>query len=507
MGMAKIKVVEELTIENLVKELIDAKGEQVILEVAEGNFLLHNEVNLRLLRFYAEEEEKEIIIVANDAELIGLARQVGIAAKENQEPLFLKEKLETESAYQKAEIEIAASPEINNENVEMGWIHWPGRLQLAIVFALFSLVLACWWVLQPRAVILVYPKEQTLNFSTVAQIGTAFNSQELPAGKIPAKILEKDNRIKVQTVATGSKVVGVTPAVGKLTLINSANQPVVLPKGSVVIGKAGVRFLTDRDVLVPKRHTKYQDGIAVGEEYGRAEVGITAEKKGTIGNQPAKSITTLSGKHQRFLKAINSAPTRNGTDKRVAVVTLNDVKKGEAEAKRQMQLAGNEEITELTGQDYLFLPELAKSEIIRVVNEPDIGAESDFVETALVYRTSILTPLTDDISKYLVLKFRESIPEGFQPATGQVALTAIKTSQMEDKRAQLRFDGKGLIRGELDAGKLKDLIKGKTKDEATDLLTQQNEVAHFKINLKHNAKRIPNHLFQIKAVFPAGGQK
>ena len=235
MGMAKIKFVEELTIENLVKELIDAKGEQVILEVAEGNFLLHNEVNLRLLRFYAEEEEKEIIIVANDAELIGLARQVGIAAKENQEPLFLKEKLETESAYQKAEIEIAASPEINNENVEMGWIHWPGRLQLAIVFALFSLVLACWWVLQPRAVILVYPKEQTLNFSTVAQIGTAFNSQELPAGKIPAKILEKDNRIKVQTVATGSKVVGVTPAVGKLTLINSANQPVVLPENGKIV--------------------------------------------------------------------------------------------------------------------------------------------------------------------------------------------------------------------------------------------------------------------------------
>ncbi|NLW48862.1 MAG: hypothetical protein GXY86_16230 [Firmicutes bacterium] len=507
MGMAKVKVVEELTIENLVGELIDAKGERVILEVAEGTFLLHNEVNLRLLKFYAEEEEKEIIIDTNDAELIGLAHQVGISTKANQEPLFFKDKHETETPYQRAKIEIAASPETNNENIDMGWIHWPGRLQLAMVFALFSLVLACWWVLQPRAVILVYPKEQTLNFSTVAQIGTTFNSQELLAGKIPAKILVKDNRIKVQTVVTGSKIVGVTPAVGKLTLINNTNQPVVLPKESVGIGKAGVRFLTDRDVLVPKRHTKYQDGIAVGEEYGRAEVSITAEKKGTIGNQPAKSITTLDGKHQRFLKVINSTPTKNGADKRVAVVTLNDVKKGETEAKRQMQLVGNEEISGLTGQEYLFLPELTGSEIIRVVNEPNIGAESELVETSLDYRISILTPLTDDISKYLIRKFEESIPEGFQPATGQVALTAINIGPMADNKAQLKLNGKGMIKGVLDAGKLKDLIKGKTKDEATDLLTQQNEVAHFKINLKNNAKRIPNYLFQIKVVFPAGGQK
>jgi hypothetical protein len=506
-SMVKIKVVEGLTIENLVKELIDAKGERVILEVVDDTFLLNNEVNLRLLKFYAEEEEKEILIDTNDVEIIGLAHQVGIATKGNQEPLFFKDKHETEIAYQKAKIEIAASPETNEENIEMGWIHWPGRLQLAIIFSLFSLVLACWWVLQPRAVILVYPKEQTLNFSTVAQIGTTFNSQELPAGKIPAKILEKDSRIKVQTVTTGSKIVGVTPAVGKVTLINSTNQPVVLPKGSVVIGKAGVRFLTDRDILVPKRHTKYQDGIAVGEEYGRAEVGITAEKKGAIGNQPAKSITTLTGKHQRFLKVINSAPTRSGTDKRVAVVTLNDVKKGETEAKRQMQLAGNEEISGLTGKEYLYLPELAGSEVIRIVNEPDIGVESELVETTLDYRTSVLTPLTDDISKYLVRQFEENIPEGFQPATGQVALTAVKTGPVADNRAQIRLNGKGLIKGVLDAGKLKNLIKGKSKDEATDLLTQQNEVAHFKINLKNNAKQIPNHLFQIKVIFPAGGQK
>lgn len=505
---AKIKVFEGLTIEKLVKELIGAKGKQVVLEVADGVGLLNNEINLRLLKFYAEEEEKEIIIDTDDDELIDLARQAGIdTLKMRRSPFSSKDEILPERAYQKAKIEIAASPERDDEMVEMEWIHWPGRLQLAIIFALFSLILACWWVLQPRAIIMVYPKEQTVNFVAEAQIGTAYSSSELLEGKIPAKILEKDNQIKVQTVATGSKIVGVTPAVGRLTLINSTGQPVVLPKGSVVIGKAGVRFLTDQDVLVPKRYTKYQDGIAVGEEYGRAEVGITAEKKGTVGNQPARSITTLSGKQQRFLKVVNPAPTRNGTDKRVTVVTLNDVKKGEAEAKRQMQLAGNEELAGFVGKEYLYLPELAKAEIIRVVNEPNIGAESEYVETTLDYRSSVLTPLTDDILKYLAHKFEGNIPPGFQRKNGQVVLTGAKAVEAAANRVQLKLSGKGVIRGVLDAGKIKNLIKGKTKDEAAVLLTRQNEVARFNINIKGNAKRIPNHLFQIKVVFPAGGQK
>lgn len=507
MSTARIKVEEGSAIENLVKELIRAQGERIILEVAEEATLLNNEINLRLLKFYAEEEEKEIFINTDDPFLIGLAHKVGINTLLNNQAPFKAIKVEPETAYQKAKREIAASPETESETVGTGWIQWHGGLQFAIIISMFSLILACWWVFQPRAVVLVYPKEQTLNFSTYAHIGIAFNPNGLLEGKIPAKILEKDDQIKVQTVTTGSKILGVTPAIGRITLINNTGQPIVLPKGSVVIGKAGVGFLTDQDVLVPKRHTKYQDGIAVGEEYGRADVSITAEKKGTIGNQPAKAITTLNGKHRRFLKVVNPVPTRNGSDKKVAVVTLNDVKKGENEAKRQMLLVGHEEISALVGKEYLYLPELATTEIIRAMNTPDIGAESDLIQTTLDYRTSILTPLIDDVLKYMVHRFGESVPQGFQPLNELVVLTGVKSGEVADNKTQLKLIGKGSVKGVLDSSKIKNLIRGKTKEEATALLTQQNEVARFKINLKHGSEKLPSHNFQIKIVFPAGGQK
>lgn len=504
MSEAKIKIEEGLTIESLVKKIINVSEKRVILEVAKDATLLSNEINLRLLKFYAEEEEKEIVINSEDSLLIGLAHKFGISTLKENQLTISERRIGPEATYQKAEAEIAASPETDIETTGPGWTQWRGGLQVAIIISMFSLILACWWFFQPRVVIIVYPKEQALTFSADAQIATAFNAQEILNGKVPAKILEKDNQIKVQTVTTGSKIVGVTPAVGRLTLINSTGQPVVLPKGSVVIGKAGVRFLTDNDVLVPKRQTKYRDGIAVGEEYGRAEVNITAEKKGMIGNQPTKSITILSGKYQRFLKVINSSPTKNGSDKKIAVVTLNDVKKGENEARRQMQLVGSEELSALTGNEYLYLPELVQTEVIRVTNAPDIGAESDSLQTSLDYRSSVLTPLTDDILKYLTREFEESVPPGFKGQSDPVVLTKVNPSQVEAGNAELRLTGRGRIKGVLDSGKIKNLVKGKTKDQAAGLLTQQNEVSRFKIDLKNNSDKLPPYAFQIKVIFPAG---
>lgn len=506
--MAKIRVEEGLTIESLVKELINTPGKRIVLEVSENATLLNNDINLRLLKFYAEEEEKEIVVHSDDPGLIGLAHQLGFSTVMDKRLAPSDNRIKPEADYQGAEIEIAASPETDAETpTGAAWNQWRGGLQLATIISMFSLSLAGWWLLQPRAVVIVYPKEQTLTFSADVQIGAAFNAQEIPDGRVPAKILEKENQIKVQTVTTGSKIVGVTPAVGRVTLVNSTGQPVVLPKGSVVIGKAGTRFLTDRDVLVPKRHTKYQDGIAVGEEYGRAEVNITADEKGTVGNQPSKSITILSGKYQRFLRVINSSPTRNGSNKKVAVVALNDVKKGELEAKRQMQLVGADEISALTGKEYLYLSQLVDSEIIRVVNAPDIGEESELLETTLDYRTSVLTTLTDDIFKYLVHKFKASIPTGFQAKSERVELVAVKPDEITEGKAVLALTGRGLINGVLKPDNIKELIKGKTTDEATSLLTRQNEVGRFKIDLKNGAAKLPRYSFQMKVVLPAGGEK
>lgn len=494
-----IYIKPDLKIEQLVKQVITVEEKQVVLEVSEGANLLTNEINLRLLKFYAEEEDKEIIIKTTDPVLISLAQRLEISTVKESELIINRE------AYYKAEDETAAVPEIPRPKPKHTGLY-PGGLLPAILIVIFSLVLALWWFLSPKAVVTVFPKEEEIPFEAIAKIGTIFTNEDIADCKIPAELKSKATSISVQTVTTGHKMIGITPAIGKVTFINSTNQPVVVPKGSVLTAKDGTRFLTDRDVLVPKKTTKYIAGEAVGEDFGMSEVGITAESKGTKGNQPAKAISKLEPKFQNLLKAVNLTPTKNGTDKKVAVVTLEDVKKGEEEAKRQMQLVGPEEIVPLVGSDRLFVRDLIKFEVIRFINKPEIGGEGETLQTILEYQVSVLTVSKTIINQFLVKQLELNLPPNFEASNNIVKMTKVEVAAANDSETKLKIFGKGKIRGILNIAKVKGLILGKTVSEAEKLLFAQPEIGDLKINLQGRKSKLPEFGFQIKIVMPGGNK-
>jgi hypothetical protein len=507
MTQKRIQLKSEYKIEQLAKEVINSIESQIVIEVPEDCSLLTNEINLRLLKFYAEEEEKEIIINAVDPVLIALAQRLGITTIEDgesttadPEPVFFK-------AHYQGESETAATPEapaLEHSNAKI-W-HY-GRLLPAIIVMLFTLSLAIWWFLQPKAVVFVYPKEQALPFKAVVQVGNEFNDADILSGKIPARNIEQHFKVVVQSVTSGHKTIGVTAAVGKVLIINSSNKPVLLPKGSFLHGRNGCRFLIDNDVLVPKKSTRLEAGIAVGESYGKVEVSITAEKKGTSGNQPARSITGIEQKYQNLLKVTNPAPTRNGVDKQVAIVALEDVKSGEAEAKRQMQLAYLDEARSLISTDYLYLADLVKTEIIHMTNKPEIGGEGDSLQTELEYGISVLAPTRTGIQKFLNQQFEQNIPTDFEAKNRKIDLLSMRLITMnEGREAGLELEGQGQIRGLLDQSKIKKLIKGQFTADAKEILIRQNEIADVKFKVDNLRAKLPSFGFQIRVLFPAGSK-
>lgn len=504
-----ISVLRDLKIEQLVKEIIRCEEKQVILEVPADSSVLTNEINLRLIKFYAEEEEKDIIISANDPVLIALAQRLGISTIRERELIPGEDEDENDFSSAPANIpkeshsKRKGNQQRDNQPLQRRTSPNIGSLIPAILVAFFSFVLAFWWFMQPKVKVTVYPKEQFLNFRTEANLTVSANDSDITQGKVAGKIFEKVYQIEVQTMASGSKVVGVTPASGIVTVVNSTTQPVVLPKGTVFIGRSGVRFLSQKEVLVPKRATKYQHGIPTGEEYGRADVAVIAEIKGTKGNQPAKSITQVEGKYQRVLKVINLKPTSNGVDKTVPVVTLEDVKKGEAEAKRQMALAGREEAITLVGKDYIFLPELVNLELISVKNQPDIGEETTTLLTHLEYKATVLTPSRSDIHKYLLIQLDKNIPPNFMAKNNEVKLISTKATVNSANQIQLEILGQGTIKGVLHQATIKELIKGKTLTEAKNILAKQNAIANFEIDIPNQGGKLPRFGFQIKVLLPS----
>lgn len=497
MGANIIRLNPDLKIEQLVKELINVPDKRVIFEALDDTMVLKNEINLRLLKFYAEEEEKEIIIKATDPGLLSLAQRLGISTLKEVELDI------TPSAYEEGKSEIAATPEFEKP-VRKETSRHSGQWATAVLILIFTLGLALWWFFQPKAVVTVFPKFQELEFRAPAKIGNVFKDEDILKGEIPARILVKEDSIPVQSITTGKKVVGFTPAIGKVFLINSTNHPVVIPQGTAMIGRNGARFLTNKDVLVPQKSVKVESGIEVATVNGRAEVEITAEKKGVTGNQPAKSITRIDGKYQRFLKVTNPAPTINGTDKKVAVVTLEDVKKGEAEARRQMEMVGQETVTVRIGEQYLHLPDLVKLEVLKISFNQNIGTESDILQTNLDYRITVLAPAWTGINKYLAKQLDRNLPPYFQATSHKVELLSAKVIAAGNSSAQLELEGKGKIRGVLNPTKIKNLIKGRSLEDAKTILIAQNEIEGAKITISGNGSKLPGYGFQIRVLLPSG---
>lgn len=503
MGSNKILLNPDLKIEQIVKELINIPDKRVIIEALDDTLVLKNEINLRLLKFYAEEEEKEIIIKANDPGLLSLAQRLGISTLKEVELDITPDTPSIPTTYEEGKSEIAATPEFQKP-VRKKVSRHSGQWATAVLIILFTMGLALWWFFQPKAVVTVFPKFQDLEFSAPAKIGNVFKDEDILKGEIPARILVKEDSIPVQTMATGKKIVGFTPATGKVFLINSTNQPVVIPQGTAMIGRNGLRFLTNRDVLVPQKSVKMESGIEVATVNGRAEVEVTAEKKGIVGNQPAKSITRIEGKFQRYLKVTNPAPTTNGADRKVAVVTLEDVKNSEAEARRQMDLVGQETVTARIGEQYLHLPDLVKLEVLKISYNQNIGTESDILQTTLDYRITVLAPAWIGINKYLAKQLDRNLPPFFQATGHKVELLSAKVIAAGNTSAQLRLEGKGRIRGVLNPNKIKDLIKGKSLEDAKAVLLAQNEIDNAKITISGDGSKLPGYGFQIRVLVPSG---
>jgi hypothetical protein len=499
MGLRKIDVSPSLQIEELVKEIIHSPEERIVLEIPSDSTLLLNEINLRLLKFYSEEEGKILLVDAADPMVTAMAQRVGIPTIHERALDDSPDPLPEELAKSADEVAAAPEPKRNPKGVS----HRQGGLLIAIPITLFTLVFAIWWIVQPKAVVTVFPKEQTMDFVAEAQMGPAY-SETVPAEKkLPAKLVEKTSKINVQVAATGFKTVGVTYAKGAATFINTTAQSVVVPKGSILNTKSGIRFLTDQDVMVPKKTTRIQNGIAIGETYGKTEVQITAEKKGVIGNQGAKTITGIEGKFQRRLQVTNILPITGGTDNRVSIITLEDVKKGEAEARRQLNLAGPEEIMSFLTKDYLFIPELVRYEEIRVANHPEIGAEGETLQTQLDYKVSTLAPPIVELSKLLTAEFEKQIPDSFRPKDRKIELLETKVQSVANQDAVISLTGRGLIVGVLNPERLKKLLKGKTIIEAKEALTRQNELADYRIETVDGGNKLPEFGFQIKVLLPS----
>ncbi len=367
------------------------------------------------------------------------------------------------------------------------------------IIILLGLALAGWWFMIPQATVVIAPKEETLSFVLDLQIATAIEEANYDKAILPAKRMEKSSRLELQKDIDSSRTVGVSAASGKVTLANRSAQNILLPRGTVLTAASGVRFLTDDEVVVPKKTIQYQ-GDNAGEAFGMKQVTITAESKGSSGNLPPNSIVRVEGRYQNSFKIIQMESTYGGADARSSVVTPNDIRRCEAEARQRVVSASAEQLASLMSKDYLILPSLTKSEIIRIATTPAIGSESKTVTTEIEYKATILAPQQAAVQRLITERFAKRLPENFQTVTGSIELIEARVIAADTQQAKLRLYGRGRIRSDINADQIVEFIKGKPLDQAREMLSKRADIATFAIELPTGHLTLPENVSQIKVV-------
>jgi len=499
-----IPVEREETIQSLIRKMRESASPRVIIFSPARVPFLRNEINLRLLKYYSEEENKELILVVKDRGVKRIASRLGIQVDEKLEP----EKTEKPEVYQNhlpielEEMVAEAGPVREEETTLTVNPFTGGRLLLAFGVTCFSLLVAAYFLFRPRLSIIVHPASKDHLFRTVATVGVDFGEREVIQGKLPIKVLERQDELSVSLSTSGRKRVGHLPAKGNVVFINSGTNPIIVPKGTVVSTKTGVKFLTTKPVVVPKKSTRYELGVPTGEIYGQAEVEVEAVEKGTVGNVEKQMITIIEGHLANTLHVVNSERFTSGQDRMVPVVQEEDLRRAEAEAERQVALKAEAEVKGMAQEGYLLLPELMETEIGQFRAEQPLGTESNALTVKVAYKIKAPLLSKTHLYKWLEHNLYQTLPEGFRPMTNEIACREVKAEGNLDA-AKVSVLAMAKIRGEINRDKIMQAVAGKSLQQAKETLATFPEVGVVEFTGDPALEQVPKHNYQVRLIVPS----
>ncbi len=499
-----VPVEREDTIQALVGKMRESPSPRIIIFSPTRAPFLRSEINLRLLKYYSEEENKELVLVVKDRTVKKIATKLGIQVVDRLE-LEDAEKPEVYQNHLPMELEELTTEAVPAREEEVPFVGNPlrgGRLLMALGVTCFSLLVAAYFLFRPRINIIVHPTVKDHLFHTVATVGANFGEREVIQGKLPIKVLEKQEELNVSLATTGRKRVGHVAAKGNAVFINSGVTPIIVPKGTVVSTKAGIKFITSKPVVVPKKTTRYELGVPMGEVYGQAEVEVEAVEKGTIGNVEKQMITKIEGHLANTLHVVNTQRFTSGEDRSVAVVQEEDLRRAEVEAKRQVALRAESEVKGMVEEGYLLLPELTETQTGQIRAEQPLGTESSTLAVKLTYkiRTSLLSKT--HLYKWLEHNLAQTLPTGFRPVTNEIACREVKAEgNLETAKVSVLATAK--IRGEIDHEKIRQAVAGKSLQQAKETLATFPEVGVVEFTGDPTIEQIPKQNYQVRLIVPS----
>lgn len=405
-------------------------------------------LDFKLLQRYAESLALEVALVTRSSKRRVLARQLGFS-------VFISEKWgQVRSQWRRPR----ATPRWGERR------SWGERIFGALVFLVAVSALAVVALLiVPSADITLALAEETIEAAVQVQADPELELINYEAGQIPARVVQTQVEGTAQIPVTGARDAPDEPARGMVFFVNNINQPVTVPRGTVVATSTGstIRFTTVEEVTVP------------GTVGVHTEAEVVAVDPGPSGNVEANLINRIEGPLSLQVKVTNPEPMQGGSVKQVGMVTTADQERLKEVLLQQLQQAAYAQLSEeLEEGEFLAFESLAVDQIVSADYDKSLEEQADVLtlEMEAMFRG---TAVEEEDANVLIRTALEAVvPEGFAVVGESLRSQRGEITGVEDGKVSFVMRGSGSAVAQVDEGDVKDAIRGKPVDWAEEYLIQ-----------------------------------
>jgi hypothetical protein len=328
----------------------------------------------------------------------------------------------------------------------------------------------------PAATIVVTPKVETIGplTFTVTADPTA-TSTDVTNGVVPATVVTIPLQASGTFPATGKKV-SETKANGTVTFSNiDPFAQHTIASGSLVQTSSGIGFLTQRAVVLPRASLT---GLKIVPT--NIDAPVRAAKAGTSGNVAAGTIQIVPPEQNPAkIKVTNKAPTTGGAHTETLVVSQADITKATASLTKQLDdqlTAAIADPSQVPAGTTVFPDTKTMSD---PVPDPDpttlVGDQVQSFSYGLSATGSVTAVDTSEVEKLAEQRLRGSVSPGHDLVSDSLMVTVGKGKVVGDT---IVFSVRAAASqvAQLDAATLTAQVKGKTKAEAEQILSQYGTV-------------------------------
>jgi hypothetical protein len=371
-AFAAVTVARDDDLPSVFGKIDAADSPRVALVAPRGNRDLARRLGMRRLQRHLDLTGKDLILVTR-------ARVLRVRAREEGVPCV--------TSLRRVNFDRRGSG-----GLQLGWVtlRLP-TLGTFLAVALFVLAVVAgaavlfWYV--PTATVTVFLPTETAAESIDIVVGAKVTEIDVARGIVPARRREVMLQRALPGPATGVGAIPVEHAAVGVIFTNRTNQPIYVPKGTVVTAANGMSFTVGNDVNLPGRVGAGGEAIAL------------AQRPGTAGNVPARSITKVEGPLADRVAVINPAPGEKGADIPQTVVSEQDVQFLRELATAYFADAAKKELLAQFASSETVFGDSARVELSDCTPVPPVGQAARYTELACTARVSMLTVADADLHR------------------------------------------------------------------------------------------------------------